>query len=316
MSIKTYEAFVKTVQCASLTRAAQEMGTTQSNISHVLQGMEEKWGLTLLVRSRSGVKMTQEGEKLFPYMKRILEMEEELQRQVIQMRKNLLGNIRLGAFTSVAVQWLPDMLANFQEENPLVQFQMFNGDYHDLEMWLKEGQIDLGFTTLPVPEGCSYLPLCADPLLAILPKTHPLAKGSSVPIAALAKEPFITLLQNSTQDIHRALDQANVRLHVRLTTKDDYALIAMVEKGLGVSIVPSLLMGGRKEEVALLPLEPPATRTIVLAMRQEQTLSPAAEKFVQCALAWVKTRYTKMEAALDHELGREANHETEHWIKA
>ena len=83
---------------------------------------------------------------------------------------------------------------------------MFNGDYHDMEQWLREGEVDLGFVTLPAPEGMRTIPLTQDPLVAIMPKNHRLAQLEEIPIQELGEDPFISLLQSSAHDIHRALD--------------------------------------------------------------------------------------------------------------
>ena len=164
---------------------------------------------------------------------------------------------------------------------------MFNGDYFDVEQWLRDGTVDLAFVTLPAPDNTRAIPLAEDELLAILPKGHPLAAQPRIDAARLGREPFISLPKSSDHDIHRALDKAGITPNIRFTTKDDYAVIAMVEQGLGVSVVPELLVRGRGQNVELRPLEPRATRTIALALPQGAA-SPAVEAFAEAAVAWLK----------------------------
>ena len=287
MSIKQYEAFVKTAELGSLTRAAEALGSTQSRISHVLSAMEEEYGFRLMQRSRSGVVLTEAGAMLLPKMEAVLRQNRELEALIADIRGADAGTVRLGAFTSVAVHWLPGMIEAFQAAHPRVELKMFNGDYYDVEQWLRDGTVDMAFITLPAPEGTRVIPLAEDELLAILPKGHPLAAKPQISTSCLGREPFISLLQSSDHDIHRALDKAGIIPNIRYTTKDDYAIIAMVEQGLGISIVPELLIRGRSQNVEVRPLEPRATRTIALALA-EGVSSPAVEAFAQTAVAWLE----------------------------
>jgi len=287
MSLKKYEAFVKTVELGSLTKAAEALGSTQSRISHILSDLEEEYGVSLMIRSRGGIALTEAGTLILPKMKEILQKERELQELVSDIGSADAGTVRLGAFTSVAVHWLPGMIRAFQEAHPRAELEMLNGDYHDMEQWLREGDIDLGFVSLPAPRGVRAIPLAQDPLVAILPRGHRLAAMERIPIQELDRDPFISLLQSSSHDIHRALDKAGVRPRIKFTTKDDYAILAMVEQGLGISIVPSLLIKGRREDFEVRPLEPKATRTIALAM-QDQEVLPVVEAFAETAREWVR----------------------------
>lgn len=287
MSIKQYEVFAKTVELGSLTRAAEALDSTQSRISHVLSAMEEEYGFCLMQRSRSGVTLTEAGAMLLPKMEAILQQHRELEALIADIRNANAGTVRLGTFTSVAVHWLPGMIQAFQSAHPQVELKMFSGDYADVEQWLGDGTVDLAFVSLPAPENTRAIPLAEDELLAILPKGHPLANQPRIDAAKLGREPFISLPKRSDHDIHRALDKAGITPNIRFTTKDDYAVIAMVEQGLGISIVPELLVRGRGQRVELRPLEPRSTRTIALALPQGNA-SPAVEAFAEAAVAWLK----------------------------
>ena len=286
MSLKKYEAFVRTVELGSLTKAAEAMGSTQSRVSHILSTLEEEYGFVLLRRSRGGVRLTEAGAMVLPKMQEILRRDRELTELIGDIRNADAGTVRLGAFTSVAVHWLPGMIRTFQSAHPKAELKMFNGDYHDIEQWLREGTVDLGFVTLPAPAGMRTIPLVRDPLVAIVPKDHRLARLEKIPIQELGSDPFISLLQSSAHDIHRALDNAGVRPNIKYTTKDDYAILAMVEQGLGISIVPQLLIRGRTQNLAARPLDPPASRTIALALPEGEAL-PVVEAFARTAADWV-----------------------------
>ncbi len=288
MSLKKYEAFVRTVELGSLTKAAQSLGSTQSRISHILSDLEAEYGFSLLRRSRGGIELTEAGRLVLPKMQEILSKEQALAECVDEIRNANAGTVRVGVFTSVAVHWLPGMIRSFQAEHPGAHLEMRNGDYHDVDQWLREGSVDLGFVTLPAPAGMRTIPLAEDPLVAILPRDHRLARLEQIPIEELGQDPFISLLQSSDHDIHRALDNAGVHPNIKFTTKDDYAILAMVEQGLGISIVPQLLIRGRGQNLAVRPLVPQASRTIALAIPEGEAL-PVVNAFAQTAVEWLKS---------------------------
>lgn len=287
MSLKKYEAFVKTADLGSLTKAAELLGSTQSRISHIIHDLEEDYGFPLMRRSRSGVELTELGAMVLPRMRAVLEKDQALREFISDVRSADAGTVRLGAFTSVAVHWLPGMIRAFQQAHPRAELEMLNGDYYDMEQWLREGRVDLGFVTLPAPPGVRTIALAEDPLVVILPKGHRLAHMERIPARDLSFDPFISLLQSSDHDIHRALDQVGVTPNIKYTTKDDYAILAMVEQGLGISIVPQLLIRGRSQNLEVRPLEPQASRTIALAVPEGDAL-PVVEAFIETAVAWVR----------------------------
>lgn len=286
MDTKKYEVFVKTVELASLTKAAGELGLTQSGVSHIIAAVEGELGLPLLKRTRTGARLTPEGERMVPYLREIVRQEQLLHRAAQELHTLVAGRVRIGTFTSVATHWLPAMMMQFQQEYPQVDFQLFNGDYHDVDTWLADGSVDLAFIALPARVPCRCIPLYEDPLLAVLPKGHRLCAQSVCRAEDVAHEDFITLLESSNHDARRVLDSVGAKPNIRLRTKDDYAAIAMVRQGLGVSIMPSLLLRGNNEGIETRPIDPPASRTIALALAAENP-GPAAARFAEFAAEWV-----------------------------
>jgi len=290
LNIGKYQTFLKVVELGSLTRAAEALGMSQSGVSHTLNSLEAELGFALLVRGRAGVRLTAEGERVLPAMRSILNGFNQLGQIVSAIRGLDAGELRVGTFTSVAVHWLPGIIKTFQERHPHIDFKLLNGDYHDVEQWLQDGSIDVGFVALPVRVDCRTLPLKQDRLLAILPKDHPKAKLDRFPLSDIPGEDFISLLKNSDQDARRAMELAGVKPNIKFTTKDDYAIIAMVENGLGISIVPELLLQGHGEHLKALELFPSARRTIALAVPEFAGASPAVQAFVEHTRRWVEAR--------------------------
>ena len=287
MNLEKYRTLMTVVDCGSLTRAASELGCTQSAVSHGIDSLERELGFALLKRSRAGVRLTGEGERLLPAVRSLLAAAEQLEQTASSIRGLESGTVRIGAFTSVAVHWLPPVLKEFQQDYPHVDFKLLNGDYHDVEQWLSDGSVDVGFVALPAGVDCECIPLMEDRLLAILPRGSRFENYPKFPLVECETEPFISLLQSSDHDARRALEAAGVKPNVRFYTKDDYAVIAMVEQGLGISIMPELLLKGRHDDLQILPLIPEAKRTIGLAIAAGKQAGPATRRFADYVVRYV-----------------------------
>ena len=286
--LEKYRALLTAVETGSLTRAAESLGCTQSAVSHAIGSLEKALGFRLLRRARSGIRLTDEGELLLPAVRSLLSADERLEQTAASIRGLDQGTVRIGAFTSVAVHWLPGVLKEFQHDFPQVSFKLLNGDYHDVNEWLSDGSVDVGFVALPCEAPCECIALMEDRLLAILPRDSRFASYPRFPLVECEREPFISLLQSSDHDARRALEAAGVKPNVRFYTKDDYAIIAMVEQGLGMSIMPELLLKGRHDDVLTLPLVPEAKRTIGIAFAAGGQPGPATRRFCDYVVRYVK----------------------------
>lgn len=287
MSLSKYKTLIAVVESGSFTRAAAALGCTQSAVSHSLDSLEGELGFALIKRGRSGVKLTGEGERLLPSVRNLLSSAEQLSQTASSIRGLESGTVRIGAFTSVAVHWMPPVLKEFQRDYPKVDFKLLNGDYHDVEQWLTDGSIDIGFVAVPCSVDCQCIPLMEDRLLAILPRHSRFESYPRFPLAECETEPFISLLESSDHDARRALEAAGVRPNVRFYTKDDYAIIAMVEQGLGISIMPELLLKGRHDDIQILPLVPEAKRVLGLAIAAGDKAGPATRRFADYVVRYV-----------------------------
>ena len=288
MKLDKYEVLVAVVEQGSLTLAASALGCTQSAVSHSLDSLEKELGFPLLKRGRGGVRLTAEGEKLMPAVRALLASAEQLQQTASAIRGLDTGTVRIGAFTSVAVHWLPGVLKMFQADYPKVDFKLLNGDYHDVEQWLENGSVDIGFVNVPCALDCECVTLMEDRLLAILPLGSRFASYPKFPLVECETEPFISLLESSDHDARRALEAAGVQPNVRFYTKDDYAILAMVEQGLGMSIMPELLLKGRSDRLQILPLIPEARRTIGMAIAASDKAGPATRRFADYVVRYVR----------------------------
>lgn len=280
MNLQKYMSFVKAVEYGSFTKAAEVLNYSQSGISRMIHDLEAEWGVSLLERGRSGVRLTSDGMKLLPYAKSVCSEFEKLQVQVDQLKGLESGLIRIGTFSSVATHWLPNIIRKFQEDYPNINYELLLGDYTEIENWILEGRVDCGFLRLPTLPELETVFLEQDQLLAVLPECHPLAKCRRFPVQALCDEPFMLLKKGGNSDISEIFERCRISPKVHFTTWDDYAIMSMVESGLGISILPRLILQRIPYRIVTKELEVPAYRKIGLAFRNRKGMSLAVKRFL------------------------------------
>ena len=288
MSLKQYRAFVKTVERSSVSLAAEELGVSQSALTQNLNALERDFGFKLLVRSRAGVHLTREGRKVYPAVQQVVQADDAL-RQTVQEERERGGHvIRIATFKSVAVSWLPAMMKAFQSDHPEAQFKLFDGAYAEVDEYVRSGAVDFGFVSLPDALSCEMIPVKKDRLLAVLPKGHPLQEAVHVPAAQFGSEPVVSLVDSTNRDAQRYLTSQGVTPDIRFQTADDYALISMVESGLGICITHELVLQSDRHDVLIKELDPPAHRTIAIAIPDLKSAPELVREFVKFVQTWTR----------------------------
>ncbi|MDT8860114.1 LysR family transcriptional regulator [Alkalihalobacillus sp. MEB130] len=285
MSINRFEILNKAVELGSLTRAGEALNLTQSAISHAISNLEKEYGFPLLIRNRSGITVTLEGERTLQYMREILQVNEKLQQEVAAINGLEVGTVRVGTFTSVSTNWLPGIMKLFQQEYPNITLKLFEGNYFDIENWLVNGKIDCGFVTLPSNEGFNILPLKTDRMLCILSEKHPYANQERISFKQLESEPFIMQKVGGNSDVRRIFSEHNVKPTIKYELADDHAIVSMVQNELGISVLPELVLTQLPKGVNLLGLERESFRLIGIASGSQ--LAPATARFISTVKLWV-----------------------------
>ena len=281
MNILKYMAFIKTVDCGSFTRAAEILNYSQSGISRMIGDLEKEWRVSLLERNRTGVKLTSDGMKLLPYARNVCEEYTKLQMQVDDLNGLQSGLIRIGTISSIATHWLPNIIAEFQKKYPNIDYELLLGHYADIEGWVNEGRVDIGFTRVPSHSDLETKFLEQDKLLVVLPENHPMTSLDKFPVSALGEYPFMLLEKGEKAEISEIFDRCGISPNIHFTTVDDYAVMSMVEKGLGISILPELILKRTPYRIITKELDIPAFRKLGIAMRDIKSASLAVKRFLE-----------------------------------
>lgn len=281
MSNSKYAAFAAAVETGSLTRAAAQLGYTQSGVSHLIRALEDELGLPLLLRTRGGVTLTPEGRELLPHIRQLLSAERDMLHLCESLRGLSAGTVCVGTFSSVAIAWMPELTRRFALLHPGVRIDILNGTYSVVEEALLCDRVDCAFVAMPSREEFAVTPLLRDRLMALLPVDSPLAGRREVTARQLAALPYIVPAEGTEYDAGRFFARAGQTPQVRFNAGDDYAAVALARKGLGFTVLPELLL----QDLALnglcaVPLSG-AEREIALAVSRARCPSPALSTFLQ-----------------------------------
>ena len=281
MNIQKCEAFLKTVECGSLTKAAEALGYTQSGISHILNSLENEWKVSLLVRDRSGVRLTSDGLRLLSHVRNICNAGRELENEIGELHGLQTGLIRIGTFMSVATHWLPNIIKAFGSDYPNIDFELMHGDYPKIESWIFEGRVDFGFLTLPTKAKLESIFLEEDRMMAILPEDHPLAGLDRFPVERLSEERFILIGEGSDKETRAVFEDNGITPDVRFTAWEDATIMAMVESGLGISILPELVLHRAPYRFVAKELSKPYYRKLGVGLADLSRASVATRRFLE-----------------------------------
>jgi DNA-binding transcriptional LysR family regulator len=268
----------------NMTRAAEELGTTQPAVSHALRGLERELGVTLLHRRRDGVALTAAGRAVHERAAAILAELEGLREDAAQERARTGGRLRVGVIGSVNERLLPEIVRAFSEQHGDVTLGVLEGSDAEVLEWLQTGAVDVATLTSPAP-GVSTTPLARDDMLAIVPAGHRLAAQPAIALSDLAADPFIMPTGGCEPLIVALAQRAGVELRCHYRVRDTAAIVAMVADGLGVTIMPELCVPATNGSISALALDPREERRIVLGLPADGTPLPAARAFVEVATA-------------------------------
>lgn len=280
INLQKLEALLAAVDTGSITAAGEKLSYSQSGVSRMIGDLEREWGVNLLERDKRGVRLTSDGERLIPRVRAVCQEYARLMTEVDDLHGLRTGKIRIGTFSSIATHYLPDILRAFRRDYPGMEYELLLGDYTEIEDWIRTSRVDLGFLRLPTDPQFSTRKILQDELMAILPEGHSLAEKQRVPASALCDEPFMLLEKGARAEVSNVFEREGLKPNVVFTTWDDYAVLSMVESGLGLSILPSLILQRIDYHVAIRGLEEPAYRDIGVAWKGGEDTPLAVERFL------------------------------------
>lgn len=286
-----YRIFQKIIETESFTLAAESLHLTQSAVSHAVAALEKEMGFSLFHRSKGAVRPTEDGRSLIPYVDALVAAEDRLLNQVHAVNQLESGKLRVGSFASASTRILPEIFKAFDERYPNIAIDFFDGGYEMIKEQLLQERIDVGFLLdTHLDERLTAIPYFMDEVVAVIPRHQDGALAEinatapeGFPLEMLAHYPLI--MPDNAQDTY--LDQLFQSYRVRPQIKYRFQLMstvfAMVEVGLGITLVAESALTKTAYAVERLPLNPRVYRHIHLVTTHRQLASPVVQAFWQVA---------------------------------
>jgi DNA-binding transcriptional LysR family regulator len=285
MNFSQLQSFVALAETGSFTEAAYAIDLTQSAVSHALSALESELSVTLLKRNRKGVvALTDAGQKIIPHVRALLAQVETIEQEAKAAHGEAAGKLRLGSMLSiVSPALLARVLTCFRASYPDIEVVLFEGTMREVGEWIEKSIIDVGFVLFPA-QGIEVTPITTDELCVLVPPGHRLHTKVAVTPRDLQKEGWIMEKnQCALQLMEVAVGPSRVRPQIRYQASDSATILAMIREGLGITLMPRMVLPKKLEGVVALPLDPPHQLQIGLAVRSQAMASPAAQLFVQTA---------------------------------
>jgi DNA-binding transcriptional LysR family regulator len=277
LNTQKIKVLLTAIDKGSLTKAGQVLGYTQSYLTQTMKAFEEEVGFPLLVKTNRGVEPTREAKLLLPTMRKLLECEERFGQEIAELNGLRKGTIRIGTYVSTSVYWVPQIIGYFQDNYPQVIFQIEELGHDEMIDGLIDGSLDIALMSFPGEKtSIDFIPILEDPMMVAFPPGHELSKYDYVPVDRLRDYPFIMTYKSYDKDPHRVFEDAGFTPEVKYYSRDDFAVLSMVQRGLGLAILPELTINEFPGDYDTRMLDPEAYRTLGIGIRSFESAGPLA----------------------------------------
>ncbi len=273
MDVEKIRALLLSVEKKSFSKAAEELSYTPSALSHIVDGIENELGVKILNRTFSGVYLNENGELLLEKLNALVNAEKEL----LIAAKNLNEkneNLRIGTYSSIAQHILPEIIKKFKEQNPTVKVSIKTDN--NLKNWLSNGVADVIFTDAQVQNACR-IDIIDDPYMIYAPAD--VLRGKKTATASdLYDLPYILYNESNLNDY---IDLTKFKEIIKYDSIDESSVISMVENGIGVAVLPSLMLKVKRKGAHTVKLIPEITRKLGVCYQKDNSKNQAKTKFIK-----------------------------------
>jgi DNA-binding transcriptional LysR family regulator len=298
MNLEQLRGFVEVTRLGNFTRAAEELHLAQPSLSRQISTLERELGSELFHRARGNISLTVAGEALLPYARRMLADASSVHREMAEIAGLRRGRVRLGAPPSLCASIVPDVVGAFRGTHPGIELEITERGSRRLVAALAEGVLDLALIASSDAVAESPVSLVRTPLLeenlvvvssAALPE---ICSGSAISLHAVADLPVIAfprsyLLRVATDT---AFAVAGLTPGVVVEGPEMDTVLRLVERGVGVAVVPAMVALGRPGLRATPLGAPTLTRTVSLAHRADMAPTRAAAALRDTIIATADAR--------------------------
>jgi len=284
MNLRDWEYFVAVADHKHFGKAAEACHVTQPTLSAQLKKLEGYLGVELVERDNRHVWLTPVGQEMAVRARRLLQEAEGLKQLARSQFNPLAGDIRLGAFPTLAPYFLPLVLPKVKKKLPELRVFLVEDKTQMLIHQLQQGELDAALLALPLNrDQLDVIPLCKEDFLLAVPSNHGLARRKLISLDELQGQNLMLL-----EEGHCLRDQAlsvcqiaGAGENTAFRASSLETLRQMVAGGLGITLIPAMAVNSNNDGIRYLKFEEPPTREIGLVFRHSDWRLPLWQQLAQ-----------------------------------
>nr|WP_067291876.1 LysR family transcriptional regulator [Marinobacterium profundum] len=295
MDIKPLRYFTEVARHASFTRAAEVLHVAQPAVSMAIRKLEAELELTLFHRNDRKVVLTDEGQRLLEHASRILQMVDDAQLEMQELRGLTRGEVRVGIPGMLGSYYFPPILMAFRHQHPNLRLSVVEAGTGRLREMLQEGLLDLAIIVADaVPDELEAGIFLRQQMMVILPRDHALAQQSHISYEAFFREELVLFQQGyfHRKVVDQIVKRGNYTPNIGFETNLLPLIKSIVKQGFGISTLLAMVLRDDPDLVAV-PFEEPVWLDLSIAWRRQGYLSRANRAFVDFVLAHSAANETK-----------------------
>ena len=273
MDVAKIKVLLLAIEKKSFSKAAEELSYTPSALSHIADSLESELGVKILNRTFAGIELTENGKVLFEHLKALVMAEEKLLMEAEKIKRND-NMLRIGTYSSIAQNLLPQILKKFKQENPMVTTSIKVGN--KLTSWLEDDVADVIFTDKP-PANATWLKIMNDPFMAIFP-SELMPEKRTVRKEDLYQYPCI---MHNEPIVQNYFELQKFKEVISFDSIDESSIFSMVKETIGIAILPQLMLKNKGKFLRTVKLSPEISREIGCAYKKEKVQHSCAMQFIK-----------------------------------
>ena len=282
-----YEMILSVYHTHSISVTAEKYNYTQSAISQASKSFEKELGLPLFKRTKNGMLPISNTEEIIRELRTICNAENRIADIASNLTSLKNGYIHIGTIKSIAYNWLPSMVKKFSKKYPNIHFKISMGSSSQLHDKLDQNEVDCIFVSnYLLPDNLEFYPMDTDELMLLTSRNHPLADKLKVNLAEIKDENYIYSEDGFDYEAGGIFEQNDIHPTVLYQLDDDVAVQKMVSDGMGISVLPKLLLSNPPFDICIRPFTEHYKRTLGVAYLKDSELDPATEAFLDYVKEW------------------------------
>lgn len=282
-----YEMILSVYHTHSISVTAEKYNYTQSAISQAIKSFEKELGLPLFKRTKNGMLPISNTEEIIRELRTICNAENRIADIASNLTSLKNGYIHIGTIKSIAYNWLPSMVKNFSKKYPNIHFKISMGSSSQLHDKLDQNEVDCIFVSnYLLPDNLEFYPMDTDELMLLTARNHPLADKLKVNLTDIKDENYIYSEDGFDFEAGGIFEQNDIHPTVLYQLDDDVAVQKMVSDGMGISVLPKLLLSNPPFDICIRPFTEHYKRTLGVAYLKDSELDPATEAFLEYVKEW------------------------------